>query len=668
MAGDNQKTKAVQETIKKYKNYTPEKGFVNFRTEDPVVKRMIETLIDSAVDLSNYRNKRKKLKAAYENPFDTDLGLTENSTASGTLRSPFIMTAVDQYRKGMIFPEDFKFEAKDNTDPEAKTKVSMLNALREWCIRTSDIELRYDEAKEPWAAYGDAYIAFYSKTGRSRKGRGAGDSAKNGKKYMMCEEVDGCNILLDTSATYVHGDSTSKSSNFIATTDIYTDQDIKREFGAWVLKVASCGSHVDHDGYADRQTNNEYKKVVNDYSDQKYENSIYKYYEVVRYWSCGEEVEMVTIGANAFPIMRYVEGDNGTTVAKKIKKEYREYLDYKDQYIHRNYYGEPELPVYNLSFFWSRDSIRNKGLAQKLYPVQVGHEIQENAKLDTVRKRMVEYQYVVGGSPDRVKAMINDFKAKYKKDIFSILHIPMMTSTSGGNSLPVLGTLRYEGITPELARQSTDDIYTLGKDVAGVPLRIGEVQSGLGVGQSMLLEEDRVENVKQIVDNNIPNIKKMLIGMMDFVINNKGFGSMEELSFYREEKNENEEEPKVVGRQSKTVTEICKELEDFEFDVYFDQNKLIRRSEVLMAEQITKMLQFINPQVNPEAYKIALRRLAEIYRIDIPLSTLAGIENMKPQGGASQFELGGAQAQLPQNQMSAVDQFLNGGQPATGVA
>lgn len=631
--------------VEEMKNYKSNK-VKNYR-DDECIKRILKTLQVPQEDLSNFRDLFNKLQAAKENPFDIDLYKSSDTLSTNIIRSPYIATAVEIFARGLNFPKTITVESKDRYSKEGKTAEAKVKALLEWCIRESKLENRYGEAKEDWAAYGDAYFRFFLKKAPKRKGRASGKVGKK-SKYLCCEDVLGRNLLLDTAKSYVNSESIAKSSNFFAVTEFYTDQDLKARFGEWILEYVECGSHVDHDGYAEVMlSGNEYKKNATLYENDRGQkiNPIYKYYEVVEYQNRSDEVESITIGANAFPVTLYEEGGD-----RIPPKSLAPHVDWGDEYLHRNSYGEAVLNLHNIYFYFNKESIRNRGLAQKLYAAQVAHEIVENAKLDSTRKRMYEIPYVIGVNADEMAEIQAKHQKRYKENVFTVMPIP---KTIGANILPEMGTLKFEGIRPDEARQSTEDNYRLAKDLSGVSLDRLEIQQGVGVGQSEMLEEEKIQSVEYIVEKNIENIIGLLVGVLDFTINHEGFDCEQEISY--DTYNENLE---ITGQTKKMVKDVTKDLYDFEFKVFIDRNELVKKSQVVIVQKLIDFLGTIDPQAIPEAAKAIFARIADAMRLDIPLSALKGIENSMPQGGKSQFKSGGAPA-TEGGGASALESFMN---------
>lgn len=623
-------------------------NYILFNEDDEVVKEALDLMRAAYNELQTYRGVFKVLNKAYDNPTDVNIGLTTRTQTPDIMRSHFISTASEVFGRGMRFPE-FKIEAKSRTNPEIKTKESVAKSVIEWAIRSTGFEDIYQESKHNWTSFGDSYRRPYAidlKRTNRRANKGAKPPGSGGNQmYMQYEDIDGTDLMFDMSAKYIKSENEADSISWWAKTKIYNSRSLKRRFGKDILKYAQEGAMVDADRLSTSQGNADVKTD--------------KYYEVIEFQDCGNEVELVLIGANAIPVLRQADGDDTTP-----PKEVEEIVKWGNEYMHYNSVGNAYLTLQSNFFYWNRNSIRNFGLAHKLYGAQVAHEIVENAKLDSTRKQMWEIPVIHGGRRDMVKENLESYKEEARTNILAFLHLP--SNVQG--ILPTTSTFRFEGVSAEQGTRSTDDIHNFARNAVGVSLTRLEVQSGVGLGQTEIIEDEKTVSVETIVQNNVSNLRREFIGLIDYVVNMNGFNLDDKITYtkYTKMEGRTREIEFVQDDAEISLKEAAKMLSDFEFDLYIDRNSIVEKHQISMAGKIIDYLGVVDPAALPNVAKSLMNRLASIMRIDIPVEDLEGIENSRAMGGKSQFQSGGQET--PDNitnqiQDAEIDQGLMEGIP-----
>ncbi len=615
--------------------------FYNYKSKDPKIKEIYELLNENYIELQNFRKKYNKLKVAKNNPFTGNLSMDTKSQNPNILRSHFISTAVEIFARGMAFPVH-KIDAKKPGLLENRNKQAVARAVNAWMIRSTGFEDIYEESKDRWISYGDSYRRPYARRlkrtmrrankkleEKNPKPINREEQEEEIKMFPQYEDVSGYNLIFDNTATHVTSENYADSISFFGYTKIYTREDLIRRFGKWVLEYAQPGAAIDLDEHA-RKTGGG-------------TNSKRKFYEVIEYQNCADLQDIVFVGKNMLPVLSRCE--DWIPDLKGIKKDHENEFLLDDEYIHFNTFGEAVLILHNNYMYFNEDGVRNFGVAQKLYTTQVAHEIIENAKLDSTRRKMLEIPVISGGSTQIVKNQIQEWKEESYSNILAVLHLPEGLQ----GAVPQTSTIRFEGISAQEANQSTDDIHNIARNSLGVSLSRLEVQSGLGVGQSEILEEEKTVSVEAVVKRNVSNLRREFVGLINFFVNMKGFNLDDEITYTKWETREGADREIEFENPHATISlkEAAKFLEDFEFELFIDRNSIVEKSQIAIVDKLIDYLGTVDLNALPEVGKMLMKRIAQILRIDIPDGAFDNIAQSVPQGGKSQFKASGQPPQEP---------------------
>ncbi len=624
----NKKSKSKEEK-------TADSDFYSYKENDARIKGIYELLQRNYSELQGFRSLYKKLKVAKDNPFTPDLRLTNKSQTPSILKSHFISTAVEVFTRGMAFPE-YKIHSKTRSKIEERNRESVAKAVMEWMIRSVGFEDIYEESKEKWIAFGDAYRRPYARPLKRRLKRATARAARENpqpkdaperiRMFPQYEDISGTNLIFDNTATHITSENAADSISFYGHTRMYSKEDVIRRWGKWILEYAQPGASVDIDRHAEMTGVSESAKR--------------EFYEVIEFQNCAELEDMVFLGKNMLPVVS--NSEDWVPVLEKIKEEDKGKFSFTGEYLHYNSFGEAILVLHNNFMYFNEEGIRNHGTAIKLYSTQIAHEIVENAKLDSTRRKMLEIPVVSGGSSQMVQASVQSWKEESYTDIMAILHLP-----EGLNgAVPQTSSIRFEGVSSQDARNTTEDIHSFARNSLGISLNRVEIQTGIGVGQSEIIEEEKTVSVEAVVKRNVSNLTREFKGFLNFFVNMKGFGLDDEVTFTKWEKREGSVEGTQIEFENHnatiTLSKAAELLEDFEFNLYIDRNSIVEKSQVAMVGKLIDYLGTVDPAAMPMVAKMLMKRIAQILRIDIPEEAFDNIAQSVPQGGKSQFKPGGA--------------------------
>lgn len=592
--------------------------FKDYKEEIPEIKEALANLEAAYDDLRENRTQYDLLDDNYYNTFSEQLNFDDKD--ANILRSGMCYSSVEIASRGMLFPT-FRVETMDKTGKDAMNAAAVAKSLIEWAHRESGFINAFQESKEEWAKAGDGYRRPYL------------EDIGDGRFWPQYESLDPRNVLLDPECRLVWSKSVARSASYWGYTDIYDDLQLKRRFGRKVFEMAQPGSMIDHDNHAERMG----KNTKNDRL----------YYEVIEYQNSADGVEMVLIGKNALPV--------------KIEDEYKKHkvpaglkgvLKTRKQYRHKDRGGKNELTLHNTYFYFDKRQSRNLGLVKRLAPIQHSDERIENLKMEAAQLKMFEIPTVAGGREDLVRGAIQEFVEERKENVFAVLHAP--SNIEG--VIPKFDVLRFQGVSAEDGQAATDDLYTLARNTVGLDMTRLQVQANITLGQSQLIEQEKLDTLETIILRNKEILEHEYEGLLNFVINNEGFDLNDvkiSCDYYGDIEGASEgSKLDYEGKRSVSIVEAVDLVKDELMNVVIDDSSLVNRTYVALLDSWIKLLGVVNPEITPDLYKHIMTKVGEAGRFDIPEGVMDGVEKQQQaMGGASQFQSaasGGAAPQQPQ--------------------
>lgn len=632
-----------------------EKEYYQYKEKIPYIKDFIFELQGTPyTNLVDYRDsmkiKRKVLnRAYYTEEMKKDKGMEASKIIrTNLLHSPLSAVITERFFNLLQFPS-VKI-AQKNGSIESINSSEKIKALFEWGVRTSCAEDAYIEQTTSAIAYGDGYVRdnVYEKPNRGNK---AIDRDKYGyysklekKQSVSAEVVDGESIMFDPCGTSALSDRPHIECSYYAQTEIYDKRSLVKEFGPAILKYAEPGWMVDGNRYSEKAGVN--TTSVTSGSENK-DTANQNFYEVIKIVDSSTLSIIYLVGNNGFPAKLLSE--SGLFDKYKEKKHF-DYTIFSSKYPYTDYKGDAKLGIYPLSNYKQEGSIRSRGVVDRIYGPQMGHEISLNIKQDGLRQNAQQIKYVKNVKPDAFRETYSRYKQELRHNIEAILVLPKNTT----NLEPDIKVVRPESsITDTSGSAMIEELYGLSRDSVGVEPRRQEIQANLGLGQTEQLAEEQVRSVQGFAKRNYRNINERVRGLLALYIRNNGFGIKEKITFdekvgvglagkiFRRKTEELDDKTVVITRKrTATISEICSELEgEWVENVYVDQESIVTRSTAAFAEAIVKMMQHLNPSVMPEEYKAAMRALFKTMKIEPPENDFAGAENItQASGGGSQFQ------------------------------
>lgn len=596
--------------------------FTQFAEEYPVIKEMLDDLDSGMDNLRSVRTEYDLLDNNYYNTFSDKLEFTDKD--ANILKSGMCYSAVEIAMRGLLFPT-FRTETLDKNGYEEMNAAAVSKALLEWTHRESGFINAYQESKEEWAKAGDGYRRPYL------------EPLGEGRFWPQYETLDPRNILLDPECRLVWSKNIANSASFWGYTDILDEKSMKRRFGSKIMKHVESGSMIDHDTLSVRQGKNQRANK--------------KYYEVIEAQDSSEGVELVLLGKNAFPAKLVVDEDK-----QKVAKKFKGLILSSGEYIHKTRTGKKELSLHNTYFYYDKRTSRNIGLVKRLAPIQFSDQRVENLKLEAAQLKMFEVPTVAGGREDLIRGAIQEFVEERRSNVFAVLHAP-----SGIEGIiPKFDVLRFQGVSAEEGSATTRDLYTLARNTVGIDMTRLEVQANITLGQSQLIEQEKLDTLETIILRNKPILEHEYEALLDFVVNNDGFG-LDDVKISCDYYGDMEgiaqgKKIKLEGKREISITEAAKELKKTRINVVIDDSSLVNRTYVALLDNWIKLLGVVNPEITPDLYKFIMKRIGESGRFDVPDNVLDGVEQQgQATGGASQFQASSRQAAPAPNNAAGPD-------------
>lgn len=579
--------------------------FTQFEGKYDAIANAKEDMLPAMDDLRSVRTDYDFIDANYYNTFSGSMEFDDKS--ANILKSGMSYSSVEIARRGLRHPV-FRVDALNKNGFEAMNAAALSKAVLEWGHRESGYINAFQESKEEWAKGGDGYRRAYV------------EDLGDGRGWPQYEALDPRDVLVDANCRMVWDKNVSKSASWWAYTNIYDEMQIKRRFGKEIIEYAEPGAFIDVDRCAIMQGKNQKGKK--------------QYYEVIEYQNCADEVELVLIGHNAFPVKIIVDGE-----MPKVPKKIKHLIEVGDKYVVRDRKKKPELSLHNTFFYYDKRGPRNLGLVKRLAPIQHADERIENLKLEATQLKMFEIPTVAGGREDLVRGAIQDFVEERRENVFAVLHAP--SNIEG--VIPKFDVMRFNGVNAEEGQLTTDGLYTLARNTVGIDMTRLEVQANITLGQSQLIEQEKLDTLETIILNNQSNLEHEYEALLDFIINNDGFGLDDikvSCDHYKEDVGVTEDQTiSIQGRREMSIVEAARELKGMMLNVTIDDSSLVNRTYVALLDSWIKLLGVVNPEITPDLYKFILKRIGESGRFDVPDNILAGVENQsQATGGASQFQ------------------------------
>lgn len=605
--------------------------FIKFQDEDKKIEDILTLLrTDGAWDnLANQRIVRKDLRKHIENIFHANYELNADTERTNLLKSHIIRTEMEIFMRAMEIPVfDVDPTSTSKKAFEQKEKSSITKSLLEWFMRVVGYEDVYNDSKLELTGYGDTYRRPFV--------RNVGE-----KMFPSLEDKTSHDLMIDPNATYLVSESYNKKAQYIAWTGMYLERNLVNWFGDWILDYAEEGYMIDDQFNPQEKTNN---------------NNGEKFWEVLEIQDIATGQEFVLVGSNAFPVVRNIDGDDGSDIS--IPKELRDIIEdeddtrmvWTDEYKYKNSIGENILTAANNYFYYNPNIPYNWGIAHKLATPQILHEQIENLKTDNIVKRLDQTPFIAGGpGGQKMAGYLEEYRRERRINRNAFLIIPGSLSAKAP---PQPGVLKFEGLSAQEGQIISQDILEFVKNTTGVSAQRQEVQKNTGVGQTEIIEEQAAEAIEAIAEKNITNFKEELKMFVYFMIAHEGFGLSDVLLKFTKY---DEDFPEGLPDATISVTEAVKKIKDFEFDVIIDRASLVKKSRSLETSRLLKLLQLIDPTAMPKAFKAIINQVfsneglivPEEGSPELPGGIGEGEDNpalTSPQGGLSQFQPGGAGA------------------------
>ncbi len=450
----------------KQKNQTQEKkekkfNEVSWGSLDLVAKRAIDFETRGKTKRDTYVTKNDKLRAAYRRPFDMDnITIGNDNKTPAVYRSALGRIISDIFIKSIVLPmpEVIAVSRKNpgkNKDREkhAMELASIARGLIKWGVRESFLESVFNRAKETWISMGDVFIQFFVRKGK-------------GRDMIGVEFKRGRDVVLDPDGKLIDSGSPSDDSQAKYDRALLSEEKVISMFGKEVLKYIKPGNHFD---MADKEQSETPGAI---------------YYELSEGMNKAQEEEISLLGSTAFPVIRFAEDDSfEKEFTKKFGKKEYEYLiknvvAHGKKYRYYDSLGNPYINTTQLFCFFDEENPTNFGMQQKVYSLQYLEEIQENGKVDSFRREMDNITYVTGIRPSTYRANVADYRERRKHDLFEAMILPPSLS----NINPSINVLEYPALNPVTAKQATDNIMRLARNISGADPNRLEIQKNEGLG------------------------------------------------------------------------------------------------------------------------------------------------------------------------------------------
>lgn len=648
---DELKVQSIIEDPQDEEEEEEEDEFFQYQEDNAAIGEALEILEDGAFNnMLSYRGTYDLLKTSYDNIFEKDLTMDENTLRTQILKSPLCRIQVDVMKREIEFPT-FDVEAinRSQFDVESRNKKNITKALIEFFVKSSGFEEVFQESKEEWIWVGDAFRRPTLRPNRN----------KEGQSLFSYEDISGRNLMIDPQSRNVQSESIVKSAQYYGHTQIYSERALVTKYGKWILDHAQPGFMLDKESNLARTTNREGDGDPNSTgsgSDRQTETNV-EFYEVIEYQNKSNLSEFILVGANAFPVLWIADDRDEITP----NEELQELIDdgsvvWEREYRYFNSLGEPLLMLFQNYCYLNPEWPYNRGVVERVFDIQIADEIQLNLQFDNSRQLLDYIMWISGGRPEVIQNQIKEFRQERRINRDAFLHIP--ASLSG--AIPQMGVLKPNGIPINEAIQAEQQVLDVAKNSVGINPQRQERVKNASATQVQVLEEEQTEAVEAIMEDNVSNFQRELEGMIFFMQAHDGAGLNNVKINYTKSSRENvgtEEEPKFVilenPNASINIPNAVKAIKDFEFSVTIDSGNLVKRSRFMENEALTQALGAFPIQPGMEGLlRKAWKQVFKNMGIDVLDSDFGDFSQGQASGGTSQQQQQQQQPQQDQSQLA----------------
>ncbi len=585
----------------------------------PAIADIREYLEDAYPDLQRFRALHEVLWKYRDNGYDDET--YDAKKEANLLRAQTTFEAEDIISSGLRFP-DFRVDAANVNDKKSEENQTIANAVMNWMIRMTGFETAYNESKQDMIVSGDGYRRPFQ------------IKMANGSWFPQYEDLSPTEMLLDVDATDLWSETRGRASSWVARLVVYSEGQAIMRFGKEVVGLAQPNvAAVDVDvmtakvGEPESKTGN--------------------YYECIELQDISEGLEAVFLGGGMMPVVKHGKLKG---LEKKIKKiRDIEGFSWSNTYKHLDEFGNPMLTYHGQAFDSNKFNIRNHGIVQRLMRWQDAEQILLNGGFEASNLRMMQIPTMTGVNSDIAMERIMDWKERREEDPYAFLDVSAQLPGADVK----LDVLKFDGVSQDETDKSLHTLRTTMRNYNGFDLNRLEVRSNEGLGQTKILEAEKIQSIEKIAERQVGKFRHELVGLLRYFINHDGFALHDTTitcTLFHEIENPETKEKVEVRNPKATISlpEAAKRLKDFDFNVHIDMDTIVKKGMLSMVDDLIKMLGTVDGAAQPEVKKTLQKMLFSSMGTNTPDSIFDGVENEVPQGGASQFQPGAAQPNQPQ--------------------
>jgi len=610
---------------------------------DNVVKRALEFQRRSKPTFDTYVSLQGKLEKAYDRVFNIDkIDMDDSKLNPNIFFSALGRTVVEIFKKSIVMPmpevnATSRISPKDRSE-NALELSSIAQSLMTWATRESFMESIFNRAKEFWIAFGDVFLSFFVRKGRKRN-------------MIGLQMTRGKNLILDPDGKLLDAGNPAEDSQASYKRYVLTKEQMMSMFGKDIVKYVTAGNH--------------FKTITT----EKGNTPGATYYEMTEGMNKAEEEEVTLLGGNAFPVYRFAEDDSfkkKVTAAQKKELGEGKIIEHGDKYRYYDSLGNPYINDTQLHCFFDDKNPTNFGMMQKMYSSQYAEELIENGRIDGFRRGNENMTYATGVRPSSFRAAQQEYLAKKKHSLFETMILP--PSLAGQN--PKVEVLEYPSVDALTAKQTSEEIMRLARNIAGVDPNRLEIQKNEGLGLREQLQEEKTESIQEVIDDNLLAFTKLFEKLLNFIIVHKGLGLNDVfIDFVKYSKSPVEGVTFENKKARISITDAAKRLGEENWDLHVSINKdsLIKKSNAILLERILSFMERVDPNAFPDLYKKLILTLNDLLPTEIVAEDIIQKAPAEALGGSSQFKSGGVAPGQPAQAPNQAPQFP-GGPAAPGVA